>query len=100
MAINVKFYEYDYEYDYQYCFGLCLPTNCNFLVDGYRVSFCLHARSPCEAGGSSSSGPFFHSRNLSHPHTPLSGDSDWNMDYLKELLAVRGKYFTLHLLYD
>lgn len=85
MAINVNFCDINTVLVY-----VALATNRNFLVDGYCVSFCLHVRSPCEAGGSSSSGPFFHSCNLSHPHTPLSGDSDWNMDYHKELLAVRG----------
>lgn len=54
------------------------------------LPFHLPFRSPCEAGGSSSSWPPFYTRHLSDPHTPLSRDSDWNMDYHKELLAVRG----------
>lgn len=60
-------------------------------ADGWIIlPFHLRSRSPCEAGGSSSSWPPFYSLHLPDPHTPLSSDSDWNMDYHKELLAVRG----------
>ena len=63
----------------------------------YMIFF-FHFRSSCEAGGGSASGPLCYHRYLSCPHTPLSGDSDWNMDYYKEQLAVRNRISCFYII--
>lgn len=63
------------------------------------LSFHLHSRSPGEAGHRASARPPFYRRHLSHPHAPLAGDRDWNMDNHKKLLAVRSSRLHFLLFY-
>lgn len=73
------------------CQALFLPHGRHLQVASTLQFFC-HFRSTCEAGCSSSSRPVHHYRHLPHPHTPLPGDRDRNMDYYQEQLEVRNEH--------